>query len=65
MATISAIFLGRCWTILLKRYPEYRIHCRKPYPEIAYRAMGPKMKYFYLIYELNFEDFRFSTLRIH
>ena len=44
MATISAIFLGRCWTILLNRYPEYRIHCRKPYAEIAYRAMGPLMK---------------------
>lgn len=44
MAAISAIFLGRCWTILLKHYPEYRIHCRKPYAEIAYRAMGSTMK---------------------
>jgi len=37
---ITAYMLGVSWTILLKRWPEYRTHCRKPYPEIAYRALG-------------------------
>lgn len=30
---------------LQKRWPEYKEHCRRPYPEMAYRAMGPKAKY--------------------
>ncbi|KAI1717414.1 transmembrane amino acid transporter protein domain-containing protein [Ditylenchus destructor] len=44
MATTSAVMLGRAWEILLRRFPEYRTHCRKPYAEIGYRALGPKMK---------------------
>ena len=44
MSTLSAIMLGKCWIILLRRFPTYRTHCRKPYSEIAYRAMGTKMQ---------------------
>ncbi|KAE9552958.1 hypothetical protein FO519_003835 [Halicephalobus sp. NKZ332] len=37
----TAYMLGVSWNILLRRWSEYRSHCRKPYPEIAYRALGP------------------------
>lgn len=36
----TAWALGNSWNILLNTWPEYRVHCRKPYPEIAFRAMG-------------------------
>ncbi|XP_054713383.1 uncharacterized protein LOC129222852 [Uloborus diversus] len=42
----SVICLGRCWSILEERYEEYQdIKFRYPYPAIAYRAVGPKMRY--------------------
>uniref|UniRef100_A0AC35EYX8 Amino acid transporter transmembrane domain-containing protein n=1 Tax=Panagrolaimus sp. PS1159 TaxID=55785 RepID=A0AC35EYX8_9BILA len=41
---ITSFMLGACWNILIRRWPEYRSHCRKPYPEMAYRAMGPLCK---------------------
>lgn len=43
---ITAYMLGQTWMILQRRWPEcYAIeHCRKPYPEIAYRAFGIKAK---------------------
>ncbi|KHN86618.1 Proton-coupled amino acid transporter 4 [Toxocara canis] len=34
--------LSENWTILQERWPEYRHHCRKPYPAMGYRALGPK-----------------------
>uniref|UniRef100_A0A0N5BDM8 Aa_trans domain-containing protein n=1 Tax=Strongyloides papillosus TaxID=174720 RepID=A0A0N5BDM8_STREA len=40
----TSICLGRCWQILLRNWPEYESHCRKPYSEMAYRACGPIMK---------------------
>ncbi|WKY08811.1 hypothetical protein Q1695_001750 [Nippostrongylus brasiliensis] len=40
----TAYVLGLSWNILLNTYPEYRVHCRNPYPEIAFRAMGDKAK---------------------
>ncbi|CAD5227811.1 unnamed protein product [Bursaphelenchus xylophilus] len=40
----TAHILGKCWNMLLDRYPKYRKHCRKPYPEIARRALGKKWK---------------------
>ncbi|KAI6243247.1 Amino acid transporter, transmembrane family-containing protein [Aphelenchoides fujianensis] len=46
VATTSAVLLGRAWLILLRLWPEYRTHCRKPYAEIGYRALGPKAKSF-------------------
>lgn len=45
MTTFSGIMLGKCWIILLRCYPnEYQKHCRKPYTEIAGKAMGFSMK---------------------
>lgn len=41
MATCSGVMLGKCWEICLRRFPKYRTHCRKPYPALAYEAMGP------------------------
>ncbi|CAD5228371.1 unnamed protein product [Bursaphelenchus xylophilus] len=42
--TFTAILIGKCWVMLVERFPEYRYHTRKPYPEIARRALGPKFK---------------------
>ncbi|XP_047477832.1 amino acid transporter AVT1D-like [Penaeus chinensis] len=36
----SGTRLGRCWTILEERYPEYSQPVRQPYMEIAFRSMG-------------------------
>ncbi|GMT29425.1 hypothetical protein PFISCL1PPCAC_20722 [Pristionchus fissidentatus] len=47
MATVSAVLtgytsvqLGDNWLMMQKRWPEYHMPCRKPYPEMAYRAVG-------------------------
>ncbi|KHN87090.1 Lysine histidine transporter 1 [Toxocara canis] len=40
----TAYLLGQSWVMLQRRWPEYRDHCRKPYPEMGARAMGPLMK---------------------
>ncbi|KJH41476.1 hypothetical protein DICVIV_12555 [Dictyocaulus viviparus] len=40
VVTYTAYLLGLSWNILLNTWPQYREHCRKPYPEIGYRAMG-------------------------
>ncbi|KAH7666459.1 Protein Y32F6A.4, partial [Aphelenchoides avenae] len=45
VACYTSYVLGLCWVILLRRWPEYRSHCRKPYAELGYRAVGPKMKF--------------------
>ncbi|CAI4226752.1 unnamed protein product [Auanema sp. JU1783] len=44
VVTYTAYVLGKCWNILLDHWPEYHEHCRKPYPEIGYRAMGPVVR---------------------
>ncbi|CAD5217338.1 unnamed protein product [Bursaphelenchus xylophilus] len=43
-ATVSAVLLGKSWEHLPVRWPEYRLHCRKPYAEIGYRALGHRVK---------------------
>uniref|UniRef100_A0A915Q0H5 Amino acid transporter transmembrane domain-containing protein n=1 Tax=Setaria digitata TaxID=48799 RepID=A0A915Q0H5_9BILA len=43
--TYTAHMLGLSWTILQRRWPEYREHCRKPYPEMGGRAMGNTVKH--------------------
>lgn len=34
------VVLGRCWSILRSRHPEYQQHVREPYPAIGRRAVG-------------------------
>ncbi|KAI1706338.1 transmembrane amino acid transporter protein [Ditylenchus destructor] len=44
----TAYVLGQCWCILQQRWPQHytRGHVHKPYPEIAGRALGPRMNSF-------------------
>lgn len=42
----TGLQLGDCWTLMQRRWPEYKELCRRPYPEIAFRAMGPRAKHF-------------------
>ncbi|CAD5222423.1 unnamed protein product [Bursaphelenchus xylophilus] len=37
----TGYLLSENWTILQTRWPEYRNHCRKPYPAMGLRAIGP------------------------
>ena len=36
----TGVLLSECWSILQGRWPEYRTHCRKPYPAMGLRALG-------------------------
>ncbi|XP_015907962.2 uncharacterized protein [Parasteatoda tepidariorum] len=45
-ALYAGICLGRCWQILEERWEEYRRKNRYPYPAIAFRAGGSKLRYF-------------------
>ncbi|XP_037087053.1 amino acid transporter AVT1B-like [Pollicipes pollicipes] len=38
------VVLSRCWLIVEERYPELRGQVRAPYPEIAYRAYGRRVR---------------------
>ncbi|VDM80125.1 unnamed protein product [Strongylus vulgaris] len=40
----TGIQLAANWTMMQKRWPKYRSVCRKPYSEMAYCAVGPKMR---------------------
>lgn len=40
----SAHLLSKNWLILRSRWDIYKEHCRKPYPEMAYRAMGSRAR---------------------
>lgn len=40
MVGYSGTRLAQCWVMLEERWPEYRVPCRRPYPAIAYRALG-------------------------
>ncbi|XP_071547073.1 uncharacterized protein [Panulirus ornatus] len=41
--------LALCWVLLEEQWPEYRTPCRRPYPAIAYRALGKAGHYVSLV----------------
>ncbi|XP_042856751.1 uncharacterized protein LOC122243308 [Penaeus japonicus] len=41
----SGTRLAECWVMLEEIWPEYRVPCRRPYPAIAYRALGTVGQY--------------------
>ncbi|KAK5969705.1 hypothetical protein GCK32_020798, partial [Trichostrongylus colubriformis] len=51
MVVIATIFeytgyqLGKVWCKMMQRYPHLGV-CRKPFPEMAKRTMGPGMQRF-------------------
>lgn len=52
IVTYTAYILGKSWVMLQRRWPKYRDHCRKPYPEMGERAMGPFIKLEFLVSHL-------------
>ncbi|GFY40899.1 aa_trans domain-containing protein [Trichonephila inaurata madagascariensis] len=46
MSLYSGISLGRCWSMVEERYEEHKEKSRYPYPCIAEKAFGMKMRYF-------------------
>uniref|UniRef100_A0A0K0E4C1 Aa_trans domain-containing protein n=1 Tax=Strongyloides stercoralis TaxID=6248 RepID=A0A0K0E4C1_STRER len=56
ICSYSGIQLSENWTILQERWPEYREHCRKPYPAMGLRAFGTKFQSI-VSFCLNFTQF--------
>ncbi|GIX79464.1 aa_trans domain-containing protein [Caerostris extrusa] len=46
LSLYSGVCLGRCWSIVEERYEGYKEKNRYPYPTIAEKAYGTKMRYF-------------------
>ncbi|VDM99468.1 unnamed protein product [Thelazia callipaeda] len=44
--TTTAYLLAQTWGIMRDRWPAYKTHCRRPYPEIGLRSFGFKMRVF-------------------
>ncbi|KAI1704148.1 transmembrane amino acid transporter protein [Ditylenchus destructor] len=60
-AISSGVMLGESWTILIRRFPIYRTHTRKPYSELAQRALGAKMRIVVSVF-VNFTQFGATTV---
>ncbi|GIY87877.1 hypothetical protein CDAR_499711 [Caerostris darwini] len=46
LSLYSGVCLGHCWSIVEERYEGYKEKNRYPYPTIAEKAYGTKMRYF-------------------
>ncbi|KAK6028379.1 transmembrane amino acid transporter protein, partial [Ostertagia ostertagi] len=57
----TAYALGNCWNILRNNWSIYKVHCRKPYPSIGYRAIGPKCRKF-VSFIIDVNQFGVSTV---
>lgn len=44
----TACILSDNWIIMCNRWTVYAKHCRKPYPEMAYRAMGANARFMFI-----------------
>lgn len=45
ICTYTGTQLADNWTILQQRWPQYRSHCRKPYPAMGEKAIGKQFSY--------------------
>ncbi|GMT26157.1 hypothetical protein PFISCL1PPCAC_17454 [Pristionchus fissidentatus] len=46
IVTFTSFIVGKSWNQLRDCWPEYREYTRKPYSEIGFRAVGPRMRVF-------------------
>ncbi|GMS93149.1 hypothetical protein PENTCL1PPCAC_15324, partial [Pristionchus entomophagus] len=61
LSAYTGVQLGENWIIMQERWPKYTESCRKPYPEMAFRALGKGVRIFVIII-IALQQFGFSVV---